>query len=614
MRSIRYTFVLVIATVSIVATTAFRQPMPEQYRPSKFPYARAGLTQQQAAAHLLNRFTYGPTPGQVDAVVKQGLEKWFEQQLAADLSEKELTERLKPFDALTLSNTDIVSTYRRNADVARMARADGIFTNDSVGTDTPEYRMALQRYREQKGFRPERDLIRQLVSQKITRAVYSQNQLQEVLTDFWLNHFNVSTAKNSCSRFILAYERDVIRPNALGHFDKLLLGTAQAPAMLLYLDNFTSVASDSAARRKNNRRPRGLNENYAREVMELHTLGVDGGYTQTDVTEAARILTGWTVYPMGTEAFGTGYTRMLENVDEERLVARGFVHQGDFLFMANRHDTNEKHVLGKHFPAGGGYDEGKALLNMLAEHPATATFIARKIAIRFVSDTPPQALVERMARTFRERHGDIKQVLQTMVTSVEFWDPQAVRAKTKSPVELMASSLRALDADVNDPQVFITWLRRMGQPLYAYQAPTGFPDRGQYWINTGALLNRMNFGLALADGKIKGTGFDLLALNGNHEPESAYDALVTYGTLLMPGRTLDETVKRLTPLLNEPDLQEKVKHAAARHTDNKTTARTEPDSLTGEATMAQAQPTAQHEYRLAQVLGILLGSPEFQRR
>jgi uncharacterized protein (DUF1800 family) len=235
---------------------------------------------------------------------------------------------------------------------------------------------------------------------------------------------------------------------------------------------------------------------------------------------------------------------------------------------------------------------------MLARHPATATFIARKIAIRFVSDTPPPALVDRMAKAFSGHNGDIKAVLRALVTSPEFWDGHAVRAKTKSPVELMASSLRALNADIKEPYIFFAWLRRMGQPLYHYQAPTGFPDRAQYWINTGA------------DGRIRGTAFDLLAINGNHEPESAPEALATYGAILMPGRDMNETIKRLTPLLTAPGLAQKINKAAAHNNTDEAMTMQETDSLAEDKITLQAG----NDYRLAQVLGILLGSPEFQRR
>lgn len=480
----------------------------------RFPWRQAGLTDKQAAAHLLSRFTYGPTPGQVDAVVQQGLENWWAQQLAASLPDDSLEAMLKPYDALQLTNEQIVNLYPRMGQVAKMAIRDGVVNKDSIKTDRKEYREMIRAYMSEKGYKPEQDLFRQFICQKILRAVYSNNQLQEVMTDFWFNHFNVSITKNDCAEFIPAYERDVIRPNALGKFGDLLLKTAKSPAMLYYLDNFSSsvalpVGMEAAAPAGDSavaRRPRGLNENYAREVMELHTLGVDGGYTQADVTQAARVLTGWTVYPMNENA-----ERFINRFNPDQLARRGFVHEGDFLFNANRHDKGEKTVLGHVFPAGGGCEEGVELLEMLAHHPSTAQFICRKIAVRFVSDNPPQSLIDKMTKTFLSKDGDIRQVLITMVESPEFWSPAAVREKTKSPFELAIGAVRSLRAEVDQPYPLYTWVTRMGEKKYYYQAPTGFPDKGAYWINTGSLLNRMNFGLALAEGQIAGVKVDLAA-------------------------------------------------------------------------------------------------------
>lgn len=605
--------IVVLLNVIILSASVAQSPVtPPSYR---FPYAKAGLTKEQAAAHLVSRFTYGATPGLIDNVMATGLENWFANQLAADATDASLNDRLREYEALTLSIAEIVNTYYKNAQILRMAVADGVIEHDSAKVNIARYREQLQQYARDKNIKSERELTRQFINQKILRAAYSENQLQEVLTEFWFNHFNISFTKRICSQFIPAYERDVIRPQALGKFKDLLIGTAKSPAMLLYLDNFSSIgASDSIYTKRvtSKKRARGLNENYAREVMELHTLGVDGGYTQNDVTEAARILTGWTIYPMGKENFGNGYRKLLDNADEEKLKARGFIHDGDFLFTPNRHDTGEKKVLGISFPAGGGYNEGIYLLEMLAAHPSTAKFIATKIATRFVSDNPPASLIDAMTRTFRDTKGDIKKVLITMTTSMEFWHSSAIRAKTKSPFELAISSIRALQASIRNPYPLYSWITRMGQPLYFYQAPTGFPDKGQHWINTGSLLNRMNFGLALADERIPGIKFNLLGLNGNHEPESAEEALATYSKLLMPGRSLDETIERLTPLLNAPDLQQKVDEAAGKATPS--TAAT--DSLHEE--VASDQPTAPLRepdiYRLSQIVGILVGSPEFQRR
>ncbi|HVW59861.1 MAG TPA: DUF1800 domain-containing protein [Puia sp.] len=569
----------------------------------RFPYREAGLTERQAAAHLISRFTYGATPGQVDEVVKMGLEKWFRQQLDAALPDDSLQAMLAQYDALKLNNVQIAETFPKNGQVVRMAIRDGYIDKDSVRADKKAYRDILKKYMDDKGYKPEQELFRQLYCQKVLRAAYSQNQLREVMTDFWFNHFNVSITKNDCAEFIPVYERDVIRPGALGRFGDLLKATAHSPAMLYYLDNFTSSGPvDSTKPMQKARKAQGLNENYARELMELHTLGVDGGYTQQDVTQAARVLTGWTVYPMGL--YGKAMEQRLNRVGDDKLERQGFVHEGDFLFAANRHDKGEKVVLGKHFGPNGGYEEGIQLLDMLAHHPSTARFISRKIAIRFVSDDPPAGLVDRMAKTFRDKDGDIREVLMTMVTSPEFWSTSAVREKTKSPFELAMGAVRSLHARINQPFQLYSWVTRMGEKMYFYQAPTGFPDKGQFWINTGSLLNRMNFGLALATGRIPGITFDLAVLNNNHEPESAQAALVTYCRLIMPERDLDQTIQRLTPMLGDPGLQQKVNAAAATHNDEM--AMTEPAPAPAPSPMTSATT--------AQVVGIIIGSPEFQRR
>jgi uncharacterized protein (DUF1800 family) len=574
-----------------------------------FPWAQAGLTERQAAAHLVSRLTYGATQGEVDAVVRMGLEKWFAQQLEAQVPDDSLEQVLSKYDALGLSNSEVVETYPRNGQVVRMAIRDGVIDKDSVRTDRKEYQEVLKNYMVQKGLKRQQELFRQFFCQNILRAAYSNNQLQEVMTDFWFNHFNVSITKNDCAEFIPAYERDVIRPNALGRFNELLLETAKSPAMLYYLDNFSSSApvTDSmrggpgdSGRALQARRSRGINENYAREVMELHTLGVDGGYTQQDVTEAARVLTGWGVYPMGDVAKGPAAN--LNRFTAEQIARRGFVHDGDFFFNANRHDKGEKAVLGHVFPAGGGYEEGVQLLEILAHHPSTARFISRKLAVHFVSDDPPQTLIDKMAKTFLSRNGDIRQVLVTMVTSPEFWSPEALREKTKSPFELAIGAIRGVHATIFQPMQLYNWVAKMGERKYYYQAPTGFPDKGAYWINTGSLLNRMNFGLALAAGKIPGIGIDLLSLNNGHEPESAQAALLVYGHILLPERNLDATVKRLTPLLNDPGLARRVAEASAR------------TDVTDSTNVVVMTPDAQQESMLGQVVGIIIGSPEYQRR
>ena len=622
-----------------------------------FPYKKAGLSDRQAALHLLNRFTYGAKSEDIDLVLKTGLEKWFQQQLTGKLTDDSLKQMLAVYDGINLSNQQVTNIYPKGAQVLRRAIKDGYINKDSVNkADQKEYRNQLKIYMDDKGLKPQQELFRQFINQKILRATYTNNQLQEVLTDFWFNHFNVSITKNDCAMFIPAYERDVIRPNVFGKFENLVLATAKSPAMLYYLDNFSSAGTNTSLeeqpKRNNamlnqtvndnmkaaalkkiqqNKKNQGLNENYAREVMELHTLGVDGGYTQQDVTQAAKVLTGWTVFPMDEEGAGGAMKKMIEKVGESKLEERGFVHQGDFLFAANRHDTGEKVVLGKRFAANGGYEEGVQLLTMLATNPSTAKFITKKLAIRFVSDNPPQSLLDKMSKTFLDKGGDIKLVLMTMVNSPEFWSKEALREKTKSPFELAISAVRTLDANISQPYQLYNWITKMGQKMYYYQAPTGFPDKGQYWINTGALLNRMNFGLALAAQKIPGVRINLAALNNNHEPESPEAALVTYSKIIMPERDLSETIKRLTPMLSDPDLINKVDKAASKATvpsasstmmnaeENRMMSddqmMVKPKDPKGKQAINKAkQGSFGNNSMLAQVVGVIIGSPEFQRR
>jgi len=586
----------------------------------KFPYQQAGLTERQAAAHLLSRFTYGARKGEVDAVLKMGLEKWFQQQLDGDIKDEALNKMLSKYEDINLTNSEVEDKFPRNATIVSRAIKAGIINKDDINSkDKNQHRQEIADYLKKNGLKAPRELYRQFISQKILRATYTNNQLKEVLTDFWFNHFNVSLNKNQCAPYVPAYERDVIRPNVTGQFDKLLIATAKSPAMLFYLDNFISSGQPKLLEAKTgikvkpaNKKMNGLNENYAREIMELHTLGVDGGYTQSDVTQAARVLTGWAVAPLGEDGYGAA---MKEAIEKERKDNNGLVQDGDFLFLPSRHDDGEKTVLGKRFPAGGEYEEGVTMLTMLARHPATAKFISKKLAIRFVNDQPSQKLIDDMARTFSNTNGDIKKVMTTMVVSPEFWSTTALRDKTKSPFELAISAVRSLEANISQPYQLFAWLNKMGQKIYYYQAPTGFPDRGPYWINTGSLLNRMNFGLALAAQRIPGIIINLAALNDQPEPPSADAALITYGKIIMPERDLNETVKRLKPMLTEPELQRKVAKAA-ENAPVPASSNTMNNDEDDEENVPKSQETMKKETAdmLAQVVGVIIGSPEFQRR
>ncbi len=655
----------------------------EEARPEA--WQRVGLSAEEAAAHLLDRFSFGPRPGEVARVAKLGPGVWLEQQLAAQLPETQLEERLAPLDSLKLSATEIVATYQSAGQLLRQAQREGSLPkgmaeqvermaegeeNDSEDPEADRRRMMreLVALGRERGLRPQRRLTAELMSQKLYRALYAENQLSEVMTNFWYNHFYVSILDTQARPFILPYERDAVRPRALGSFRQLLGASARHPAMLLYLDNFNSTAATgtrttfdyavdrsrlsprmkTAARARTQRggrrrggrqrgqsgqlakateqRLRGLNENYARELLELHTLGVDGGYTQDDVIEVARAFTGWTALPPGASR-----EKAERRMSQARTAGLGFVFDGEFIFRATTHDAGKKQILGHKLPAGRGIEDGDEVLDLLASHPSTAHHIARKLAVRFVCDEPSDELVDRLAEVFSSQHGDTAAIIRALVDSDEFWAAENRGAKIKSPFELATSALRALDATVVQPEEMLRWISRMGQPLYAYGAPTGYPDSADGWVNSGSLLNRMNFGLELAAGRIDGVDFDLAALNGGREPESRRAALETYLRLLLPAGDQEETLALLTPVVEDRELVEKVAGAAQPGSEEEETT----DSLRYygavqfDATAEQLReerllsrrrrrnprrtriqpPTA-----LEQVVGVILGSPAFQRR
>jgi uncharacterized protein (DUF1800 family) len=430
--------------------------------------------------------------------------------------------------------------------------------------------------------RPQR-VVEELAMAKVARAIYSERQLQQVMDDFWFNHFNVFAGKGEDRWFLTSYERDVIQPHAMGKFKDLLTATAKSPAMLFYLDNFLSadpraqqrLAAERAARQwrrggfgrpfpprppqqqQAKKNVRGLNENYGRELMELHTLGVDGGYTQKDVTEVARCFTGWTI-------------------EKPREYA-------DFKFDERLHDPDPKIVLGKKFHAGGMKD-GEQVIELLARHPSTAKFISTKLARRFVSDTPPPSLITQMAKTFESSDGDIRAVLKTMIYSPEFWSREAYRAKIKTPFELVVSTARALGSDVDTSMPLVQWTGRIGEPLYQCQPPTGYTDKSDAWVNTGALLNRLNFSLALAGNKVRGSRSDIASLLGPEADGDAKAALNRAVQVFLAGQTATTTLETLEQQLENPQvLQAKLDDPVKR-------------------------------VDLGVVAGLVLGAPEFQRR
>ena len=438
---------------------------------------------------------------------------------------------------------------------------------------------------------PERTVVEELMAERLTRDIYSSAQLQEVMTDFWLNHFNVFLRKNEATPYhLVSYERDAIRPHALGKFEDLLEEVAHSPAMLLYLDNASSTGPDSVAaeRAKSNgaRNPNakknreGLNENYARELMELHTLGVSGGYTQADVIQVARILSGWTV-------------------DRPQ---RG----GGFRFEPNRHEPGTKKVMGKKFK-GNGEREGRELLHFLVTRPATAHFISRKLAVRFVSDDPPASLVDRMAASYRSSGGDISVVLKTMFHSPEFWSTNTYRAKVKTPVEYVISAVRAGNADITNPRPLANALREMGMPLFGAIPPTGYKWDAADWVSTGALVNRMNFALSLAANRLPG-------ITTNWSQPSAGDSSQS---------TPQSEESRLESVLLAGEVSDSTRAAvlqqfAAQSADAGTAQgpdRAQPMQISSAVRQQSHPPAPTTQVRQNQLLaGLLLGSPEFQRR
>ena len=618
---------------------------------------------RKQAVHVLNRLTFGPRPGDVDQVMASGVDKWIDQQLHPDkIDDGALDARLSPFRTLRMNTHEIVENFP--SDQMIKAIADGKRSLPSDPLKRAVYQAQLDRYQnreerkqetastapttaksdkmadderflrlqaridadqkvedlldmppdermksllklspeEQRGVtnslqgdkrdeflegmnprqretvdalnRPQQVVNNELVEGKLLRAVYSNRQLQEVMTDFWFNHFNVFLGKGADHYLLTSYERDVIRPHALGKFEDLLVATAQSPAMLFYLDNWLSVGPNSDVangippRANNNWRRRvrnngrtnqskgkrnGLNENYGRELMELHTLGVSGGYTQQDVTEVARVFTGWTL----------------------KQPRQG----GGFTFEERTHEPGEKMVLG-HRIKPRGEKEGMEVLRILAHHPSTAKFVCTKLAMRFVSDDPPQPLVDRMAQTFLKKNGNIREVLKTMVDSPEFWAPEAYRAKVKTPLEFVVSAVRASGAEVTDAMPLARQLQNMGMPLFGMQPPTGYSMKADAWVNSSALLGRMNFALALTSGKVKGIQVDSVPVR-NDDPQQTLAALENS---LLAGDVSEQTHDVITARLQDPKLSHRKLDDPARPPD------------------------------ISLITGLLLGSPEFQRR
>ncbi|MGA7791471.1 MAG: DUF1800 domain-containing protein [Candidatus Acidiferrales bacterium] len=617
-----------------------------------------GLTEDEAILEALNRLGFGPRPGDLERVKEMGLQKWIDQQLHPDsIDDSALDARLQRFPTLKMSSAKLLDEF---PEPQLAARREGITVEEYRKEQQEQMRAAMQSSMQgetqnepqqtgaqgsaqsdiqmadamhmpnfdtvdndlnanpakgkgqgkgQGGFgnrminyeqvRLPQRIVAELSMAKMTRAVYSERQLQEMMVDFWYNHFNVFAAKGADRWLITEYERDAIRPHAMGKFRDLLGATAKSPAMLFFLDNWLSadpVAWQKLQQEQQERRQmrggpfgggpfggprfpqggpvangnpndpnanakqkqeRGLNENYGRELMELHTLGVDGGYTQDDVINVAKAFTGWSI--------------------------RQPRRDPEFFFEERLHDNSVKTVLG-HQIHEGGMKDGEEVLDILARDPHTARHISYELAQRFVSDNPPAALVDRMAQTFLKTDGDIREVLHTMIYSPEFWSKEAYRAKIKTPFELVASATRAVGADVEIPLLLVQWTSRIGQPLYQCEPPTGYSDKADAWVNTGALLSRMNFSLTLTSNRLRGAQVDIDSLFGSDTAANPHATLDRAIQVLLGGQASQETRDTLEKQLDDPQilqaaLDDKVKQVNA-----------------------------------AMIAGLVLGSPEFQRR
>ncbi len=563
----RYTVIFSIALVAACANQA--QRTPAGLSPAETAAQPRELLPDEQIEQVLNRLAFGPRPGDAEQVRAVGVDRWINQQLhPQQIADANTGALVAKYPVLSTNTGDIIRDYDVVQQLQRRVRA----ADKGDTTIKPaEIRRQILANNPQLAdvVRKSQQLVGEVQSAKLARAVASDRQLDEVMTDFWENHFSVFAGKGQVRLFLAQYDRDVIRPHALGKFRDLLGAVAKSPAMLFFLDNAQSAADStqptlSARFAARGARPgvgarRGLNENYARELMELHTLGVDGGYTQQDVQEVARALTGW------------GFNRQT----------------GAFLFNPNMHDAGAKTILGHAFPSGRGQAEGEEVLDILSRAPSTARFITSKLARRFVSDDPPKTLVDRCSNTFLHTDGDIRATVSCIVTSPEFFSRAAYRAKVKTPFEVVTSALRALNAYPDTTPRTALIVARLGQPIFGRQTPDGWPDRGDAWMNTGAILNRINLGLSIATGQVPGARpqqwvyFDSLRVLPRAQQ---VDGVVRY---ILGGQVSAETREVLmsgdNPMLS---------HATAKG----------------------VKGTTVDLGNLPQIIGLALGAPEFQRR
>ncbi len=626
------------------------------------------LTEDQKILHTLNRLGFGARPGDVEKVRRMGLKNYIEKQLDPNsLPDSVADSKVRNLEIFGMTTSEIFSKYPNPAGLLRSLEGNQNQAQNQNNTEEMtdaqrrERQQKLREYYQKYDLKPATQLLPQIVSNRVMRAVYSERQLQEVMVDFWQNHFNVFAGKAAVRWYIPSYERDVLRKNALGNFKDLVVGTAQHPAMLFYLDNFENVSPNAQTNRRvgNNdrferairngnltpqmrqqikqrtgvtdaqidqriremrdnpnqmpaqqRQQRGLNENYARELMELHTLGVDGGYTQQDIIEVAKAFTGWTIAdPRGYRRAAALEIKGEENRQLERIQRLAGVpddiESGEFYFNDRQHEKGVKTVLGQKIDAGGVKD-GLKVIDLLVAHPSTAKFIARKLATKFVSDKPDEMLVNRVAKAFQDSKGDIKTTLRALFTDETFYAPENYRAKIKTPFELAVSAIRTISADTNNATALIAMLQKLGEVPYGYQAPTGYPDTAEDWVNTGALLERLNYSVALASNRIPGVRTDLRTFTADSKSAILEKTLAT---------VLDNDVSAATKQTLMKQIEQPLPEVTAPNEMN--------DDLEIPNMRGQGEGNRNRQARLLppsgnpdvfKIVSLVLGTPEFQRQ
>ena len=600
------------------------------------------LPADQQIIQALNRLTFGPRPGDALKVRAIGLDKWIDQQLHPErISDSEIDRFVARYPAINQDQDDLLAQYTQQQRERRKVKRD---MADSTMTAADS--MALRQQIQQRG-NLTRQVVTQLQSSRVARAVSSERQLQEVMTDFWENHFNIYAQKGGPEPYYLRdFDQNVIRPRVLGKFRDLLEAVAQSPAMLFYLDNARSMADSTRPtlnarggpggmravpmrrgglgtmrgamrtaeqmqrQQQQPRQRQGLNENYGRELLELHTLGVDGGYTQQDVINVARAFTGWTIKPP----------------------AQG----GGFIFRPQVHDAGEKIVLGHKLAAGRGMEDAEDVLDILAKSPATARFISFKLARRFVSDSPSKALVDHAAQVYLRTDGDIREVVRAIITSPEFFSQQAFRSKVKSPFEVVVSAMRALNATPDSTPRSAQVIAFLGQPIFGHQAPNGWPETGEAWMNTGAILNRINFGMAVAAGRLPGVDIRALPaldtirsaprdrqvdvvvatiLNGMVSPDTRA-VLVSGEHPLLANGAGGNAIQDMSPAEAPNDNGGMSSQQMVNGANGRNAGRVRPNQNAGgkrAALQGRGFANLPQLSGLPQIVGLALGSPEFQR-